>query len=251
MRRENAVPGTELHCHILPGVDDGAKDLTDTLNLLDREKEQGVKQIAFTPHFYADRMELADFLERRKTAEDAVKIPCERRGISFLCGAEVRMVPELLDMDLKDLALADTGYFLLEWPFYGFPIWGDEVVDKIYATGNTPIFAHIERYDYFTGSLDRLIPYLEDGVLMQVNAGSLLKKETQKQVLRLIRAGYVQLIASDAHNLDHRPPLLSDAYEVVSRKLGEKTAVRLKENADDVFHGQVPDASLGKRGRRS
>ncbi len=249
MRNQSLItPVTDLHCHILPGVDDGAADLSVTQKLLDMEEEQGVTQIAFTPHFYADRMSLGDFLRRRRDALSEVLPECRGRRISVLAGSEVRMMPELLNEDLSSLSLSDTGYLLLEWPFYGFPIWGDDLVDQVGNSGSIPIFAHIERYDYFFRTPQRLDPYLESGALMQVNATSLLEAGTQRQILRLIRDGYVHLIASDAHSPKRRPVLLAEAYEVVTRRLGERTADRLKENADDVFHGQEIEP-VSKRGR--
>ncbi len=241
MRSQELPPISDLHCHILPAVDDGASDLEMSRALLEREAEQRVGQILFTPHFYGDRMTLPDFLERRRHAAELVGPICQELGISYACGAEVRMVPELMDLDpekeLRSLAMADTGFFLLEWPFYGFPIWGDEVVNRVWDAGRTPIFAHIERYDFFFHAPERLETYLEDGVLCQLNASTLLEKQTQRHALRLIKNGSVQLIASDAHNLKGRPPLLEEAYRVVERRLGEKSVNRLRENADAVFHG--------------
>ncbi len=237
MRSRVTYPLTDMHCHILPGVDDGAGDLSDSRALLELEAKQGVTQILFTPHFYADWMTIADFSEHRQRAAGAIAPVCEDLGISFACGAEVRMVAELMDLDLRPLAMADTGYFLLEWPFHGYPLWGDEVVDRIFESGSTPIFAHIERYDFFYRKPERLEPYIEDGILCQMNASTVIDKPTQRQALRLIRNGYVQLLATDTHNLERRPPLLGKAYDIVARKLGEKTVDKLKRNADMVFKG--------------
>ncbi len=238
MNRKEMAVGTDLHCHILPGVDDGARTPAVTRVLLEKEAEQNVRQIIFTPHFYADRMRLTDFLQGREKAAAAADPICEELGISYACGAEVRMVPELMEADLRPLSMADTGYLLLEWPFYGYPIWGDDLVDRVYGAGRVPIFAHVERYDYFYRTPERLSDYIADGVLCQMNAATVIDRRSQRQSLKMIKGGYVQLLASDAHNLDHRPPLLEEAFAVVTKKLGEKTAEHLRENADAVFHAR-------------
>jgi len=236
MKKEDIL--TDLHCHILPGIDDGAADLSVTRALLEEEKRQGVTQIAFTPHFYADMKSKKDFMKDRYQAAVSAAPVLEELGIEWSAGAEVRLVSELLDMNLENLVYVDTKYFLLEWPFNQYPIWGDEVVDKLLKADITPIFAHIERYDWFFHHPDTLAEYIEEGCLCQVNSSTVLRNHTGKAVLDLIKNGYVHLICSDAHNMDKRPPTLLPAFEKIEKELGRSYAEELMTNADDIFHGR-------------
>ena len=235
---------TDLHCHILPGIDDGAADIEISRALLEAEVSQGIKQIAFTPHFYADRKSLKQFLRDRYEAALQLSPILEELEISWSAGAEVRMVPELLNMDLSALRYVDTDYLLLEWPFTQFPLWGSEIVDHLFDEGMTPVFAHIERYDYFWSQPQQLDEYIENGVLCQINATALIRQQTRKQALSLIKKGYVHLISSDAHNMDKRPVRMKTAYDLIERELGKAVRFRLAENADRIFHGKEVDTSF-------
>lgn len=243
-------PGSDLHCHILPGIDDGARDLDETRALLRLECEQDIRQILFTPHFYAKRMTLEGFLQARSAAAELAAPVCRQLCVSWALGAEVRMEPELLELELAPLGLADTGFLLLEWPFTTYPLWGDEVVRRVFDSGKRPIFAHIERYDYFFEAPERLTDFIADGVLCQMNASTLLRKDVQKQALRLIRDGYVHVLSSDAHSTDKRPPQLGQAFQVVEDKLGQETAHRLWATAGDVYGGRAVDVPVPGRKRR-
>lgn len=119
-----------------------------------------------------------------------------------------------------------------------YPLWGKDVVARAQDSGLRPVFAHIERYDYFFPDPEQLGEYIAQGVLCQMNATALLNESTQKQALRLIREGYVHVLSSDAHNMAHRPPRLGAAFDLVQGKLGKKTAEQLKQNAGDVFCGR-------------
>lgn len=237
MRQERHIEGTDLHCHILPGIDDGAPDLEAAEALLLTQKEQGIRQILFTPHFYANQMELDSFLRRRYKSAVQIAGFCASHEIAGALGAEVRMESELLELELKPLALADTPYLLLEWPFVGYPLWGKEVVRRVFDAGLRPVFAHIERYDYFWEEPENLRGYIAEGVLCQMNASTVLRQSTRKQALQLIREGYVHVLASDAHSMKHRPPQLGEAFQVIRDKLGAAVEQRLRENADLVFRG--------------
>lgn len=229
---------TDLHCHILPGIDDGAQDMESSIALLNEQKKQGVTQIVFTPHFWSWKKSLKQFAKDRYQAAVQISSLLDELGIEWGAGAEVRMTPELLKMDLQSLNMVGTRYFLLEWPFTQFPLYGREIVDRIQELDYIPIFAHIERYDYFWSSPDELDEYIDEGIVCQINPGILINKATRKKALKMIRDGYVQVLSSDAHSMEKRPPQLKEAYEIVENSLGRKTAQRLKDNADLIFHGE-------------
>jgi protein-tyrosine phosphatase len=240
---------TDIHCHILPGIDDGAKDLDVTTALLREEKRQGVTRIAFTPHFYADRMNVKEWFQNRYNAAKKTQPVLEELGIEWSAGAEVRLVPELLDMDLSRFQYIDSGYLLLEWPFNQYPVWGNEVVDGLFDKGITPVFAHIERYPYFWNHIEELDSYIEQGCLCQINPGTLIHESSRKYTIQLIKRGYIHVLSSDAHNMDRRPPRLQEAYEIIDDELGKDKGDWLAENARKIVYGEEIDIELKKKRR--
>lgn len=240
-RTSSAVsfPLTELHCHLLPGIDDGASSPEVSIKMLEMEKKQGVKQILFTPHFYLHRTPLDVFLEQRLDSAYLIKDALKESGMLCRFGAEVRMEDGLLNMDLRPLTMGKTDYLLLEWPMHSiFPLWGEELVDHIFDQGLTPVFAHIERFDWFWDDPDYLEEFVDQGVISQMNAGTILDPASQKKALRLIDDGLVHVVASDAHGIDHRVPNLGEAMKVIEKKLGSRTAAELAANADKIFRNQ-------------
>lgn len=235
---------SDLHCHILPGVDDGAKNIEESQALLASEHAQGIRQIMFTPHFYPSKMDMQHFLQRRYNAFEQIYQLCGAYHIDCGIGAEVHMDIRLRDMDLRAFALGDTPYLLLEWPFSSYPLWGNDVVKAALSQGLRPVFAHIERYEYLWNEPEELEHYIKNGVLCQVNADTILSKRTQKQAMRLIKQGYVHFLSSDAHNMRSRTPKLEQAFEKIEKHLGSSACERLITNADSVFHGR--SVAIGK-----
>ncbi|MBR3367623.1 MAG: capsular biosynthesis protein [Lachnospiraceae bacterium] len=237
---ENGRVISDLHCHILPGIDDGAKDAAVSEAILDAEARDGVTQILFTPHFYADHIEQDRFLRRRGRAFEKVSQLCEERGIATALGAEVRIKEQLLGMDLSPLRMGDTEYLLLEWPFYGgYPLYGEEIVRNLLKAGIRPVFAHIERYEHLFLDEDRLRYFMDKGCIFQVNTATVLDPRTQKRLFELANKGFVHILCTDAHNMDSRPPKMGEALALLEKKTSREIAARILQNGDDLFHGRT------------
>ena len=230
----------DLHTHILPGMDDGARDVNISLTLLRMEAAQGVDAVFLTPHFYRDRENIPHFLNRRAKAarilaDALMALPeDERRALPRLTlGAEVAWMPNLAEWDeLPQLCLGASGHFLLELPFSP---WNDQLVSQLYElpgrTGLTPVIAHIERYLKSQKS-QHIEAVLSMGVPVQVSAEPLLHPLRRGAVLKLLREQKAHLIASDAHSPEARPPNLGAAMAVVRRRLGGRQADSLAERSD-------------------
>lgn len=247
----NVQTWSDLHCHILPGIDDGAHTVQITKELLREEEKQGVQQVVCTPHFYPEHQSLAMFLEKREQAAKQMLSTEEANLVSIKLGAEVALSLVLQKIDLRPLVIEHTPYILLEWPFGSYPLWGDMIIDAAFQQGLRPIFAHIERYSYFLNDLERLQGYIEKGVLCQMNAESVLNTAFQKHALRLIKQGYVHVLASDAHNMQSRLPMLGEAMHTVEERLGSAMSQRLAENANRVFGGQEVKPEAKDRQKQS
>ncbi len=225
----------DLHTHILPGMDDGARDVETSLELLRMEMAQGVDRVVLTPHFYRDREDAPSFLHRRKKAlarlEEAVAAlsEAERAALpTWELGAEVAWLPNLADREeLAELCIGSSRYFLLELPCTP---WSDHLIREIYdllGRGEfTPVIAHLDRYWNGQRS-EHIVELLRMGIPIQVSAGLLTKTFARRKALQMIERGQVHLLASDCHSLQHRPPNLGPAMDVVSRRLGEEQVQRL------------------------
>ena len=237
-RKRSDIKVSDLHCHILPGIDDGAENIDISKELIEAEKKCGVNQIMFTPHFWADSMGYDSFFAEREEAYSQIKLICDAVGIETKTGSEVRMMPQLEEMDLTRFAMGDTGYLLLEWPFIMYPLWGDSIVKNLLSHGIRPVFAHVERFDYFLDYPERLDRYIESGCLCQANGGAVIHPQMQKRVLDMIRDGRIHILSSDTHNPDKRPPRLDEAFEIIAKHLGSGIEEKMTAVADDIYNGR-------------
>lgn len=215
---------TDLHTHILPGMDDGAPNAETALQMLAMEKKQGVSTVALTPHFYRDREHVSDFLIRRANAmeqlQNALKKETHPR---LILAAEVAYVPGMADwQELEALCYSGTKTLLVEPPMTP---WNDEMFRQLYAIewrrGITPMIAHIDRY--FEGQkkthIERL---LEMGFPVQVSTVSLLRFLGRGRMISLL-TDFNAILVSDCHNTTTRPPHWDEAVQVLRKKLGSGT----------------------------
>lgn len=219
---------TDLHTHILPGMDDGPKDVSAALALLEQEYAQGVRNVALTSHYHCEAEELDDFLARRELAYSELS-KVAPKGMTLKRGCEVFFSPELLKMDVRKLCLEGTSVLLQELPILQKPAFLNEVLLGLSAKGVVPLIAHAERYLYVQRDPRLLTQWIDLGALIQVNAGS-----DAAFTRKLLRWGLIHVMASDAHHVTHRPADLGTGLDRLSRE----DAARLKNNAELLFAGQ-------------
>lgn len=220
LKRNNSI-SADLHTHILPNIDDGASSLEEAVELILLEKSQGVTDIVFTPHFSMDDSSVISFIGRREESfallQEAISKKYPDIGINYHLGAEVKYNPHLLNIEIEDLCIGNTSYLLLE-PTSNSSFNLTETVIKMVARGITPILAHVERYHYLVNN-ERTLRYLsEAGALFQLTAKAFITKSNRKAAKKLLRLGYADIIASDAHDLQNRKPCIGDAYKILKRK---------------------------------
>ena len=234
---------TDIHTHILPHMDDGAKTAEMSIAMLKAEAEQQVDTVILTPHFYRRNEKTEDFLSRRRQSYDALRnaisgLPKEERDRlpRLLLGAEVAWLPGLASVEhLQQLCLADTDFMLVELP--SLP-WDGQMIDRLYdlrnVCGITPIIAHFERYLAFQKK-EYVWRILEMDVPVQIGSEPLLHIFGRKEPLRLLREGAAQIVASDCHNLTDRAPNLGRATEILRQKLGRDFAEQIARNPDEIL----------------
>ena len=137
-------------------------------------------------------------------------------GVTLHLGAEVKYDPNLIYSDIFKLCIGDTSYLLLELD-KSHPFNLEQTVGWMLSKGITPVFAHIERYSFLIKNKQLMEEFLYEGVLFQSNASSILNRRHSKTIKKLIKHGYVQLLASDTHGTDERPPILKKGLESVPK----------------------------------
>ena len=236
---------TDLHTHILPGMDDGAKTVEDSLAMLRMEYDQGVDTVVLTPHFYRDRENPKHFLHRRREsamvlARRVLELPEQERSRlpQMLLGAEVAWWPGLGDWEeLPELCIGETKNMLIELPFAP---WNDRMIHQLYeffgGTGITPVIAHLERYLKIQRP-EHIREVLELGVPVQVSAEILLHPMVRGGAMKLLRQNQAHLVASDCHDCTKRPPNVAAAMAVLRKKLGADSVNQLIRRGDELAGG--------------
>lgn len=243
----------DLHCHILPGIDDGAKSADESLELINAEKRQRVKSIVFTPHFNFERTDIKSFCERRQRSLDALTARQELAdsGISVKTGAEVFFSVQLNNEDLDPLCFEGTSYILVELPVNVRPYGLTHTLRAMLNRGYIPILAHVERYPYIASDPTVLYDLVSEGCLAQINGGALIKDSEKSAVaIKYLKWELAQLISSDCHNMQKRQPNLKKALAAVENKLGRQYAEWLIKNGEDVFGGRYVDIPVVKKPRK-
>lgn len=220
MELNNSFGIADIHTHILPDFDDGAETAEEAIKMLLEEAGQGITNVVLTPHFNLANETVEEFLSRRQKAfinfSNQIKEIGLKTQVNILLGAEVRYYPSLLNTDISGLCIEDTSYMLLELT-NSFPLNFEQTINGMLSRGITPILAHLERYDYLCNDKKLLDELKDSGVVFQCNASSLLKPFYQRRVKKLVKKGYVHLLASDTHNLTSRPPTLAQGLKKISK----------------------------------
>lgn len=221
----------DIHAHILPNVDDGAKNTETAITLLQMLKEQGVTDVVATPHFYPDTDNAEEFAEKVTKAYSEIKSEAKVKDLpNVYLGCELRYFNGMgKSRAIKQFVIKGTNYLLLELP-YGAPITKTtikDITDINEQLGLMPILAHIERYSRVPG-FKKLLKLISDGVAMaHINASAVVSKEDARLCEKLIKRGYISYLASDTHSPAHRPPEIKQALDRIAERLGRSVANRL------------------------
>ncbi len=197
----------DCHTHILPAMDDGAKDRETAVAMLHALKAQGVEAAVLTPHYYASHESPAMFLERREAALQTLTAVGEI-PLRLTMGAEVHITRELADIpDIEKLRIGDSAYMLLEMPYLPLADWMTETLENMYYQhGCKPLLAHLPRYFAYYSEKDFDSLFCLQEVVVQVNAEDLQDRLTRKLVKSWIKRGVPMVFGSDCHGMGHRPP---------------------------------------------
>lgn len=230
----------DFHTHILPGIDDGSKDVGMTKAMLLEEKRQGAGTIIATPHFYADQMSVDGFLDHRSAAMDKterVRREAEEPLPEIITGAEVYYFSGIgRAVEIPKLCIGDTDVLLLEMPFKQ---WTDDVLrdveDLISRQKLTVVLAHVERYIRFQKNRDVWNSIMSLPLHTQINAASFVNKgrflrpdrKWQFSIDFLKKHADTLHMGSDCHNMTTRMPNLASGRDAIASSLGHRFLDRI------------------------
>ncbi len=231
----------DIHSHILPDFDDGARDIDESLEMLRESMRQGVDKIISTSHCYPKRSDsIKSFLDDRNETLAYLRKEIEKSGEELpqiFAGCELNICRDFSeDKHLEELCIEGTNYILLEMPYEP---WTDSVIEVVYKVGLRglrPVMAHIDRFLYQKPEMLRAL--YEMDVLYQVNAEAFLDKHMIKQMGELFSSGRANFIGTDMHNLKSRRPTMAAAREKIEGYFGEDYWKYLQENNELLLHNE-------------
>lgn len=213
----------DFHSHILPGIDDGSRDVETTCEMLRKSADQGVEVMVATPHFYANQMQMKSFLEQREEAFQQVMEAPREESIRIIKGAEVAFFPGMSRAEeLPLLCIENTRLMLVEMPFCSWTNKEIKELEGLINRGMTPIMAHLERFYGFQKDKKIMNELLELPVYVQLNAEAFLSWWLRRMPLKLLKNGDAHLLGSDAHSVHRRPPNLAEGRKVIEERLGRE-----------------------------
>ncbi len=230
----------DFHTHIVPEIDDGAKDISMSLAMLSLARQSGADTVILTPH-YSTKTDIGEFCSLREKKVAELKSAMESNPDDYpkiLLGAEVALDGPLDEFpDISPLLIEGSEMLLLELPYMSWSSWYNNEIYNIIATHNvTPIMAHIERYIDGPKDIEKLATLVSFGVKFQVNASSFLSFSSRRIIRALADVGLVHAIASDCHSLNHRTPDIKKAVALMEKKLGADYMDMIYESSKNLLN---------------
>jgi protein-tyrosine phosphatase len=222
-----------MHSHILPGLDDGAADWDHALAMARVAVEDGIAEMVCTPHWVLGKYESDRETVLLRFAEFEEHLAAEQIPLKVHTGMELRIdtsIPDRLKAGRLLTLNNGSGYVLLELPDETMPANLHEFFWNLQINGYRPILSHVERNPYFRKNPHHLLHWVENGILTQITAASLLEgfaEEIREFALFLVEHRLVQMLVTDTHSLRMRKPQLSRARRVIENLAGPETAARM------------------------
>lgn len=233
----------DLHCHILPGVDDGAQTMEDSIKMAKKAVSQGITHLMCTPHHNNGKYsnpanQIIAKVDELQGILDQNDIP-----LTLLEGQEVRITGSLIE-DIRNQEILFTDientYLLIEFPSGDVPEYSEQLFFELMSHGHVPVIVHPERNSVFREDPNRLIPFLQMGALTQLTAPSIVgtfRKDIQKTAKLMLKHNMLYMVASDAHNLRHRTFLMKEAYQEIYKIGGARMVEEMQQMAKDLVNG--------------
>ena len=216
---------SDMHSHLIPGIDDGAQDMDQTIAMLAKFESLGYKKVVTTPHIMTDSFPnnpeiILSGLEKVKNEIKKVGIEIEIEAAAEYYFDETLM-PKIKN---KELLTFGDNYVLVEFAFHSPPQFLDQLFFELKTHGYRPVIAHFERYLYYLGKIDKAEKWRSEGINIQINLNSLFGQygpEVQKQAEKLIDEGQFDFVGTDCHRIEHLMILEKNLSSPYLHKIGE------------------------------
>lgn len=228
----------DIHTHILPGIDDGARDIYDTLDMAQMAADSGVTAIVATPHCNIpelfDNYLDAEYVKVFRDTQEAIRR--EKIPVQLLAGMEVFSTYDLPDLlaDKKVMTLNGSRYLLTEFAFDEDWEYAQDILERVYKMKVVPLVAHAERYEFVQDNPQIIYEWREKGYLIQVNKNSFqggFGRHAERTAYELLDHNLISVIASDAHGAERRTTYMKDVYEMLEEDYSERVLrVLFEEN---------------------
>ena len=216
---------SDMHSHLIPGIDDGAQDMDQTIAMLAKFESLGYKKVVTTPHIMTDSFPnnpeiILSGLEKVKNEIKKVGIEIEIEAAAEYYFDETLM-PKIKN---KELLTFGDNYVLVEFAFHSPPQFLDQLFFELKTHGYRPVIAHFERYLYYLGKIDKAEKWRSEGINIQINLNSLFGQygpEVQKQAEKLIDEGQFDYVGTDCHRIEHLMILEKNLSSPYLHKIGK------------------------------
>ena len=216
---------SDMHSHLIPGIDDGAQDMDQTIAMLAKFESLGYKKVVTTPHIMTDSFPnnpeiILSGLEKVKNEIKKVGIEIEIEAAAEYYFDETLM-PKIKN---KELLTFGDNYVLVEFAFHSPPQFLDQLFFELKTHGYRPVIAHFERYLYYLGKIDKAEKWRSEGINIQININSLFGQygpEVQKQAEKLIDEGQFDFVGTDCHRIEHLMILEKNLSSPYLHKIGK------------------------------
>jgi protein-tyrosine phosphatase len=236
----------DFHNHVLAGVDDGPKFISESLKMLRHANKQRITDVVQTVHFQHPKMDGKNVnfnYLKSKVLELQSLIDNEGLSIKIHLSAEVFYLPNLVEISKNPLlTIGKDKYMLIEFSNNIYPIGFEEEFYKLQSKGITPIIAHPERYSFVQKNIEVLQAWIDRGYVLQLDAGSIIGQfgtKIQSFSNEIISNGYFHFIGSDAHNSNKRNFCIKDSYDYIQSIHSVDLITTLKSNVEDLLMGKT------------
>lgn len=222
----------DLHCHMLPGIDDGATDLAMALRMARIAAADGIHTVACTPHIYPGMYDNDASGIRAAVATFQAELDTAGIALRLVAGADAHLVPDLIGeiRGGRIPTLAGSRFLLLEPPHHVAPPRFEEALFELMAAGLVPVITHPERLTWVESHYELFERLVKRGCWMQITAGALTGRFGRRVRYwgeRFVGEGRAHVLATDAHHPERRPPLLAEARDAAALLVGAEEAMHL------------------------
>ncbi|MEJ6588187.1 MAG: histidinol phosphatase [Crocinitomicaceae bacterium] len=215
----------DMHSHLIPGIDDGAQDMDQSIAMLAKFQSLGYKKVITTPHIMTDSF--PNTSETILSGLNSLRKEAKKVGLTIEIEAAAEyyfdetLMPKIAN---KELLTFGDNYVLVEFAFHSPPQFLDQLFFELKSNGYRPVIAHFERYIYYLGKIEQAVEWRKNGINIQLNLNSLSGQygpDIKKQAERLIDAGEFDFVGTDCHRIEHLMLLEDSLRNPYLHKIGD------------------------------